>query len=642
MEKLSWRDLVVRISLFTSHRFILLVLVFASTLRPISGQSAIPLLERTITITFEQEGLQVALQKISQQGNFTFSYNPAIVDASRMVRASFAGMTVREVLDELFQGSVQYKVRGNYIILTKARVAPESESRVYSGYVVDEATGKRLNNVSVYDPISFSSAVTDAYGYFQIKIDKPSADVILAINKENYTDTIIAVPSGKRGLLKIPINVSEEKLVVLADSVGKKIVRFWKNNVLDPKSPNIDNINDTLYRTTQVSLVPFVGTNHALSGNVINDYSFNIFGGYSRGVKKLEIGGLFNIVREDVTGMQYAGLFNAVGGKMKGIQLAGLANLNQDSVKGAQFAGLINFNWNSIEDFSAAGLVNFTHQNSKGFHMTGLGNMTLGEEEGGHLAGLFNFATKNASGIQAAGMLNFTGGDMRGAQLSGLMNFAAHKVRGGQVAGLINIAPGKINGAQVSGVLNYATNVKGLQLGLINISDSIRGVPIGFLSFALKGYHQLEVSADEVFYTNLAFRTGVRQFYNIFTVGAKPDTFENEETYWTFGYGVGTAPRLSRKLYLNFDITSNQVVLGDKVDAINMINKAYLGLEVQPVKKIAFTAGITLNAHVTDTENTQYPELFTDYTPHIIHDETYSNNLNVRMWLGAKLGVRFF
>jgi hypothetical protein len=34
--------------------------------------------------------------------------------------------------------------------------------------------------------------------------------------------------------------------------------------------------------------------------------------------------------------------------------------------------------------------------------------------------------------------------------------------------------------------------------------------------------------------------------------------------------------------------------------------------------------------------------LFTDYTPHFISDRTYSNDLNMKTWWGAKVGLRFF
>jgi hypothetical protein len=602
-----------------------LILFLASVFPSHVTDGATPLLERIITITLEADRMDVALKKISAIGNFTFSYNPAIIDVDKTVSARFDESTVREVLDELFKGSIQYKARGNYLILTRGDTSASSESRVVSGYVVDESTGERLKDVSVYDPVSLSSAVTDVYGYFQIKIEKPSADLILSINKQDYTDTLVSLAPDKNGLLKIPMRINKDKIATLADSVGQKIARFWKTKIVNPKTANLENITETFYRPAQFSIVPFVGTNHKLSGNVVNEYSFNLVGGYSRGVQKLELGGIFNIVRSDVEGFQVGGAFNAVGGKTSGAQFAGMANLNQDTVSGAQFAGLLNADWSSMNGFSAAGIMNFTHEDSRGVHFAGISNMTLGSQVGVNVAGMLNFSTKNTGPFQGSGMVNFAAGRARGVQLAGMLNFVGKEIRG----------------AQISGFLNYATKVKGAQIGFINIADSIKGVPLGFFSFVLKGYHQIEISADEIFYTNIAFRTGVRQFYNIFTVGAKPSSLNEEESIWSFGYGVGIAPRITRWLSANADITTNQIVEGNSIDAVNLLNKLYLGLEFSPVKKLAFTAGVTLNAHVTDLTYSQYPDLFTDYKPNIIRDEAFANDINLSMWWGAKIGVRF-
>lgn len=604
-----------------------------------------PLLERPITLTLYQDRMDIALTKISEQGGFTFSYSPSIVDVSRLVSATFAGNSVREVLDQLFQGAVQYKVRGNYIILTRA-VASSSDSRVYSGYVVDETTGQRLKNVSVYDPVSLSSAVTDDYGYFQIKLDKPTAeDVQLAIKKRNYTDTLISVSPGRANLLKIPITLNQERIGILADSISEKIQRFWETKILAPQSVNVTNIRDTLYRTTQFSLLPFIGTNHRLSANVINDYSFNIFGGYALGVKKLEIGGIFNLDRGDVTGLQLAGMFNAVAGQNSGLQVAGIGNLNLDSAKGAQFAGLINLSWNSTRQFSAAGLLNVTYRDSKGVHLAGLGNVTIGDQDGIHAAGLFNMTTKTNSQAQLSGLLNFSVRGITGVQAAGLINYAGKEMKGVQLSGLLNVVPGRAEGLQMSGLINYATRIKGVQVGLINISDSIRGAPLGLISIVRKGYHQLEVSADEIFYTNLAFRTGIRQFYNILTVGAKPSSLQDDETWWTFGYGFGTSPKVNRWLNLNFDITANQIGKGEKFENMNLLNKIHAGVEFRPLKKLGIYVGATFNAYYTENSNPlQFSDLFTDarYTPDIVYEKTYSNDINVKMWWGGKVGLRFF
>lgn len=597
------------------------------------SQGKTPLLERTITITFERESLEAALKKIGRQGGFSFSYNSSLIEGNRIVTHSFANKTVREVLDQLFKGTIQYKERSRYIILTRAEVRSSNQPRVLTGYVVDESTGQRLKNVSIYDPVTLSSAVTDAYGYFQIKIDNPSADEIkLAVNRVHYTDTVVSVVNDK-GLLNIPIKINTDKIAAFADNVGRRLKRFWTHSVL----MNLENIDDSLHRKTQMSIIPFVGTNHKLSGSVTNDYSFNLLGGYSRGVEKFELGGLFNMVRHDIHGVQIGGLFNAVGGKTDGVQVAGWINTNLDSTKGAQVAGLLNFNWNTASFFTMAGLMNFTRHDAHGVGIAGLTNITLGGQRGVHLAGLSNFVTKDGGPAQVAGLLNFTAGYMRGAQVAGLVNFTGRDMNGGQVAGLVNVTGGTHTGVQFASILNYATRVKGAQIGLLNVCDSIDGVPFGLMSFVLKGYHSLEISADEVFYTNVAFRTGVRKFYNIFTAGIKPQ--ETDPVIWSFGYGLGTSPRLARWWYMNIDLTSSQVVKG-KVDVLRMLNKLYVGVEWKAARKMALIVGGTLNAYVTDSDAAA-DDVFTDYRPHLWRNHTYSDGTNLKLWFGAKVGIRF-
>jgi hypothetical protein len=231
--------------------------------------------------------------------------------------------------------------------------------------------------------------------------------------------------------------------------------------------------------------------------------------------------------------------------------------------------------------------------------------------------------------------------DMEGFQGAGIFNMTVKDFKGAQLASVFNFTGKRMSGAQISGLLNVAKKVHGVQIGLVNIADSVKGIPIGLMSFVWKGYHKVEISADEIFYTNVAFRTGVHQFYNIFTAGAKPKTFNDEETFWTFGYGIGTAPRLSRKLYLNLDLTANQIVEGNSFPAMNLLNKLYLGFDYQALKKMSFTFGATLNGYITENGFDQYPPLFTDYQPDVLYTRNMGSDYNMKMWLGAKVGIRF-
>lgn len=599
-----------------------------------------PFLERVITISFQNERVDAALSRLAKQGGFTFSYSPTVVDVNRIITQQFNNKTIREVLDQLFNGTIQYKAKGKYLILTKAQISQQKEKQVYTGYVVDESTGEKLRDVTVFDPVSLSSATTNKFGYFEIKIDKPPTDLKLAINKKDYADTIVAVPSRNGRLLNIPMRVNKQRLKTFADSVGSKMARLWhKTKLLARHRVTLENVDDTLYRKFQVSFVPFIGSNHALSGNVINDFSYNIIGGLSRGVRRVELGGVFNTVLGDVSGFQFAGVFNAVGGNVRGAQVAGTFNLNRGVVNGFQLAGVINLNFAHAEKFSGAGVMNISIKESRAVQLAGVGNITAGNQLLPHFAGVFNMTAGEARG-QLAGTFNVAAKDVRGAQASGVFNLAGKSVRGVQLAGVFNIAGKEVRGAQVSGVFNFAKNVKGVQVGLLNFTDSIRGVPIGLLSFVAKGYHKIEISADEVFYTNVAFRTGVHLFYNILTAGVKPSTFQNDSTLWTFGYGVGTSPRLSRKLFLNVDLVSNQIMQGNSIEDVNLLNKLYVGVDYQFATKMSLAFGASLNAYTTDNDKENYWNIFTDYQPNFIYDKN-SSRYNTKMWIGAKVGLRF-
>jgi hypothetical protein len=620
-----------------------LIILWTSAAMSLAAQNTTPFLERRITIVLNQERLDDALRKIGQQGGFSFSYSPAVIDTRRLVSHTFTDKTVREILDQLFNGTVEYKIRNKHVILAKAKPPSKAtEEKTLSGYVVDEQTGARLKNVSVYEPLTMSSAVTDSYGYFEIKVNRRvDSNIQLSIQKENYADTTIAVPAGYRRLLNIPVRIDKQKIATVADSVSQRIIRFWKTKILHPPIPNIQNIQDTLHRKFQFSVLPFIGTNHSLSANVVNDYSLNLLGGYARGVRVAEVGGLFNIDRGDTRYGQAAGVFNMVGGDFTGIQAAGVMNANYGKTFGAQFAGVANVNWNSASAFAAAGVLNFTRFTSDGVFVAGVGNFTLGQQKGPHVAGVFNFSTKDSGPLQLSSVMNFNAGNFRGAQLTGVMNFTAGNTKGIQVAGIMNFTASRLSGTQVAGVLNYATKVRGSQIGLVNFCDSISGVPLGIFSFVMKGYHKLEFSADEIFYTNVAFRTGVRRFYNILVAGAKPETFSNDSTFWTFGYGIGSAKTLTRWLSLNIDVTAQQIMDSKKIDQLKLLNKLYLGLDLHLTKHVSLAFGINLNGYLSDA-GAGNEQLFTDYLPRVIHRQSLRDDLDLQLWWGGKAGLRFF
>ncbi len=68
-----------------------------------------------------------------------------------------------------------------------------------------------------------------------------------------------------------------------------------------------------------------------------------------------------------------------------------------------------------------------------------------------------------------------------------------------------NFANRELNGVQLSTIFNYAKKLRGLQIGLINVSDTSAGYSIGLINIVFKGYHKIALSTNEVFKFNAAF-----------------------------------------------------------------------------------------------------------------------------------------
>lgn len=563
MEELSH----IRLELFFTLLFLIIFIA------PSPAQE-IPILERKVSISANHQRIDSFLKNLSQEAGCLFSYSSSAIDVSRIISGSFSNLSLREVLEKIFEGKVEIKQKGVYVILTP-RAETEKEV-LFSGYVVDEATGKAIRDATVYDPITLKSSTTDEFGFFELSVKNPNMDSIrLVVNKKDYIDTLL-VKDKVNPFQKILLKAPDLDLEDVGKSIAKPMKDFWmwtKNSV---GFTNLENINDTLHRTFQVSFLPFVGTNRKLSGNVVNDYSFNILGGFSGGTNVAELGGLFNLNKGNVQHIQLAGLFNQVSGTVKGVQLAGLVNTN------------------------------------------------LGETHG----------------VQLSGLGNFNNGKSNGVQMSGLLNIATKEVKGVQVGGIANYSHRELKGGQIAGILNVGRNVKGVQIGLFNYADSIKGLPIGLLSFVRKGYHQVEIGADEVLPINFSLRTGTRAFYNMLFAGVRPELADS--TTWAFGYGVGTSPKLAKNLHLNFELSSSQLVNGN-IAALNLINRAYFGLEYQFIKGFGIYFGPSLNLRVYDSGFAFHPELFSHTNPRIRSENQFpDDNIATQLWFGGRAGLRFF
>lgn len=340
-------------------------------------------------------------------------------------------------------------------------------------------------------------------------------------------------------------------------------------------------------RTFQVSFVPPLGTNGHEGPTIANKISYNIIAGYSRGVEAVEVGGVYNIVKEDVNGAQVSGLGNTVGGDINGIQSAGLVNTVRGNVEGAQIAGFLNY-----------------------------------------LAG-------HTNGVQTAGFANLAS-DVNGVQAGGFYNQNT-TTNGAQLAGFMNLS-GDVNGAQAAGFINIAKKVSGVQIGFINIADSVAsGVPVGVVNIVKKnGFISPGFESDGAIPYRFVFRSGLEKFYTILSAGIKPGD------YWTYGAGLGSRIYLSQQhnLFLNPELRWHSVNEGKaKVNESNQLVKFNLNVGFQAFKHLYITTGPSVNFYVTN-ELDEFGQPLIDLSSNPSVDEL-SGNRRYQMWIGYTIGIGF-
>jgi hypothetical protein len=349
---------------------------------------------------------------------------------------------------------------------------------------------------------------------------------------------------------------------------------------------------------------------------------------------------------------QTSALFNTAAGPVVGMQLTVVVNVASDSLVGTQISGVVN-TAQTVNGIQIAGVGNFVEQNVTGAQIAGTVNMTIGHVEllqaagslnyagsfrGAQISGAGNIVTDTSYGVQFGGAFNFAGKQSDLIQLGGSINYASG-IRGAQMAGFLNVSNGNVNGAQLSGFINHAHAVKGLQLGVLNFADSINGVSIGLFSFVKHGYHKLEFSANENGVFQAAFHTGSNFFHNIISFNAAE---RNNDIFWSYGYGFGSAIKMSPRFDLCIDLTGSHVSRNQYNERVSEHARLDVIADFHISKKISVFVGPSLNVFVYDIQGLQGENSMAAYVPYDFYNKTFSNRWTVRSWVGFKTGFRFF
>jgi len=341
------------------------------------------------------------LQNITARSDFKFAYNNKAIPADSIVTISGYRGTLYNFLARLFSTDYEFKEVPGYVILRHApnrlNLMAELENNqsgelLVKGHVSDAVFKTNVAQVSIVEKNLLIAQLTDSQGNFSFKVSNPNSSLVLTASKDNFRDTSIfllqdvSVVGEKTKKRRYRYDPDESKKRAKLENGFSKFFITSKQKIQDLNLGGL-----FAYSPYQVSLTPGLSSHGMYNSQVINHFSLNLLGGYTAGIQGVELGGIFNIDRNNAGFLQAAGVFNVVGGNLKGIQLAGIYNQVLNNTSGIQIAGLYNKSNNLVSGMQLS-MIGNSADTSRGLQLTGLINYS--KIAGSQFSGLLNIAKK--------------------------------------------------------------------------------------------------------------------------------------------------------------------------------------------------------------------------------------------------------
>ena len=597
------------------------------------GQS----LSEKISLNESNKPIGEILKTIESKSELRFSYDSQLLAGKEKMNYQASNMSIQSILQDILGPEISWKQKGKYVVLKKKNA--EKKHFYIFGYIIDGETGDKLQNVSIYEPVSFSSSLSDMHGYYKIKLLKSQEDIDLRFQKAEYKVRIKEIPVRDDKKFDISMaKLAQARRVILevepleSIKVKEDTVKLKPETAIDLSQLNIETETQEEAKTKireQIKL-PKIDISEQFSG---------LDSTFKKGKENVS-GHIANLDSTIKRGKE-----NFMTWMMSSKQIFHSKNISDSLYKAVQvsFVPYIGTNLRLgpfvTNDYSFNMVAGFT------------GNVNKLE-----IGGAVNVIRQRMSGVQIAGAANFVGEEMRGTQIAGASNFNFGSADGLLMAGATNLNFENSSGVHIAGGLNftrkthrvlqldpfnYAKEIKGTQIGVFNFSqDASQGLPFGVFSYVKNGYRRWELNVSELNNTELTFKTGVPKLYNVFSAAYNFNTAD--KPLFGFGYGLGTARTLGKRLALNLDlVTTTYLPQNQSFESIDYWSQQFqlnAGLEAKLGKRLAVFGGPTLNLDHTFDESLN----FSKYKLFIAQREVNwnSQSANLYSWVGFKAGIR--
>lgn len=153
------------------HIIFVWIILFISTANTFAQED---LLEKKITLSFQDETLGEILKTIEKAGNFHFSFRNKYVPTKKRISFEAKNESLSSVLNRLLNGlNLEYEfIEGELVlhpVIHKKQVKTEVNYSI-NGYIRDNASGESLIGTTIYVEGTTTGTISNAYGFYSLTL----------------------------------------------------------------------------------------------------------------------------------------------------------------------------------------------------------------------------------------------------------------------------------------------------------------------------------------------------------------------------------------------------------------------------------------------------------------------------------------
>ncbi|HMU05935.1 MAG TPA: carboxypeptidase-like regulatory domain-containing protein, partial [Saprospiraceae bacterium] len=246
-------------------------------------------INQEVTLQYNNTQANIIFRDVQNQTGMVFSYSE--FQDNQLMSIQVVKKPLKDVLPILETTlNIQISIKEKYIIVKPNKDGSKKELSI-NGTITDPNSNEPLSDASIYVKRHKILVNSDKKGRFAFNVPSSAKQVKINIAKENYLDTSVVIVATHSQTINIKMRSFPRQRISEFDSLTKKelqigslnydriptppeIVKtsynenFW--NKMKLKNVNLVNINDTIFNSFSVSLLPPISTNKLLSFHTRN------------------------------------------------------------------------------------------------------------------------------------------------------------------------------------------------------------------------------------------------------------------------------------------------------------------------------------------------------------------------------------